>query len=349
MRRNRRNPSSDITDTLAFRRWFGKSVVVDEESKPQPVYHITTGDFDTFVPGGPDPLVSGRAIWLTPYPHKIPAGHSVGWEGNYRQGTRVLPLYAKIERPLYITDGDEAAFARQKFTDTSRGSAFPLYITEEELAKVKKAGYDGIIYAHWSSAEGFDFKTGRGVEIIVFEPTQVKSATANAGTFDPEDPSILRNPRRSHRRNPLGVQLEAGHPRLRPAQAFIDEWHARDMDRVFEEMGARVDVSVGSSNDPDVVNLDSLEATTYRKGAGSRALRALLDLTDKHNLGVRLTAEPFSFAYPAPADLISRDDLIRFYTRFGFRHDDAAESEEWDEPEEGYYPMFRAPPSWWTR
>jgi len=161
-------------------------------------------------------------------------------------------------------------------------------------------------------------------------------------------PRRRRNPAALVRNNPLGVQLGEGHPRLRYAQAFIDEWYARDMDKVFADMGARVDVSVGSGDDPQVVNLDSLEAITYRKGSGSRALRALLDLTDKHSLGVSLTAQPFSFAFPPSADLISADDLVRFYKRFGFEHDDRAGS-DWDEPEEGYYPMFRVPPSWWKK
>lgn len=34
--------------TKAFKRWFGKSKVVDEDGEPLMVYHGTTGDFDTF-------------------------------------------------------------------------------------------------------------------------------------------------------------------------------------------------------------------------------------------------------------------------------------------------------------
>jgi hypothetical protein len=338
MRLTRRNPSSDVTNSLAFRRWFGKSKVVDEDGAPLVVYHGTAADFDQFSPerigsnfsisrGGFFFVSSEEAAWNY-------AEDAADEQEEIELEPRVFSVYLALENPL-ILKASHDRWPDMYFDDNA----------DAILRRAHRGNHDGVIV---HGIDPYSDNEPRSI-YIAFEPTQIKSATANAGTFDPEDPSILRNPRRSHRRNPLGVQLEAGHPRLRPAQAFIDEWHARDMDRVFEEMGARVDVSVGSSNDPDVVNLDSLEATTYRKGAGSRALRALLDLTDKHNLGVRLTAEPFSFAYPAPADLISRDALIRFYTRFGFRHDDAAESEEWDEPEEGYYPMFRAPPSWWTR
>jgi GNAT superfamily N-acetyltransferase len=48
MPRTRRNASSDVTDSPAFRRWFGKSVVVDEDGAPLVVYHGTSADFETF-------------------------------------------------------------------------------------------------------------------------------------------------------------------------------------------------------------------------------------------------------------------------------------------------------------
>jgi len=150
------------------------------------------------------------------------------------------------------------------------------------------------------------------------------------------------NPRPRLRRNALGVQLRKGHPQLRRTKAFVQEWNDLDMDRVFSDMGARVDVSVGSGDAHDAVSLDSLEALTYRKGAGSRALRALLDLTDKHGLTVTLTAEPFSFG--DGTNLISRSDLVRFYERFGFGFDEREGSPEWFEDEDGgYYPMVRYP------
>jgi hypothetical protein len=42
--------SGKPTTTKAFKAWFGKSKVVDEDGKPRVVYHGTTGDFDTFDP-----------------------------------------------------------------------------------------------------------------------------------------------------------------------------------------------------------------------------------------------------------------------------------------------------------
>jgi hypothetical protein len=86
-------------------------------------------------------------------------------------------------------------------------------------------------------------------------------------------------------------------------------------------------VSVGSHKDDDVVSLDSLEAFSFGKGAGTRALKELLALTDKHNLGVSLTAEPFNSS-------MSKSDLVRFYERFGFEHDHLTGSDS-DDPVRG--------------
>ena len=47
-------------------------------------------------------------------------------------------------------------------------------------------GYDGIVYENTYE--------GPGDSWIVFRPTQIKSATSNIGTWDPDDPDIRRNP-----------------------------------------------------------------------------------------------------------------------------------------------------------
>ena len=39
---------TDQTQTEAFKKWFGKSAVVDAEGKPLVVYHGTARDFNAF-------------------------------------------------------------------------------------------------------------------------------------------------------------------------------------------------------------------------------------------------------------------------------------------------------------
>jgi hypothetical protein len=64
------------------------------------------------------------------------------------------------------------------------------YELEDLLRYTRKAGYDGVFVTNGEEVE----------EILVFDPRQVKSATANVGTFDPADPDIRRNPRSRTRR-----------------------------------------------------------------------------------------------------------------------------------------------------
>jgi len=69
--------------------------------------------------------------------------------------------------------------------------------TNELLEAASLLGFDGIIVKRvWDLAGD----NRRGAELsttyAVSDPTQVKSANMNAGTFDPTDRSILRNPAR---------------------------------------------------------------------------------------------------------------------------------------------------------
>lgn len=59
----------------------------------------------------------------------------------------------------------------EKYADVS-------FIPKSVVDKLKSMGYDSMIY-------------NGGVEVVVFDPTQVKSAIGNRGTFDPNDANIL--------------------------------------------------------------------------------------------------------------------------------------------------------------
>jgi GNAT superfamily N-acetyltransferase len=148
---------------------------------------------------------------------------------------------------------------------------------------------------------------------------------------------LVRPPRRVVRRNGLGMERSVTPS---PAvAAFVKEWNARDMDTVFADMGVRVDVGLEGG---DYIELEMIEALRPGRGNGGRALRALLDLVDKHNLGVTLTAMPFH-RYDAEGNpLPGLDDLVRIYQRFGFRLEEGLEDEDEDEEPESYY-MARPP------
>lgn len=148
----------DQTQTPAFKRWFGDSKVVDENGDPLVVYHGTQASFEVFDPGmsrsGDRSRIDKAGVYLSP---------DKNFASNY--GSRVLPVFVRIERPLIVPSDD--------FPGLSSG-----HLTSEDAAEIEKAGFDGVV---------------SGREIVAFRPEQIKSATANRGTFDPTDPNIMRS------------------------------------------------------------------------------------------------------------------------------------------------------------
>lgn len=153
---------SDLTQTEAFKRWFGESKVVDEDGKPLVVYHGTNVDFSEFsIPRNSVGIWLGRdADSASRYAHI-----KGRWTGG---GDVVMPAYASIKNPASYDMMDQLNADARNLGKSSQ------WVREELQAK----GYDGV-------------KVDDGYAYIAFESTQIKSATGNRGTFDPYDPNIL--------------------------------------------------------------------------------------------------------------------------------------------------------------
>lgn len=183
-------PPSELALDPNFRRWFGNSKTRDEYGEPQMFYHATPNDFSVFKPGGPDPEVSGNAIWLSPYAEYQAAYHNIGARGGgFREGTNVMPLYARMENPLLLDDPEMVGWARDVFAGGS--NQFPQLMPQKWVDDVRSEGYDGVIYKRppIKDVSGNEYPSD---EYIVFDPLQVKSATGNRGTYDPNDPDIRK-------------------------------------------------------------------------------------------------------------------------------------------------------------
>ena len=144
-----------------FKRWFGDSKVVDENGEPLVVYHGTDQEFDTF----DAEQVSGGALGDGFY-FAEDLGEA---ESN---GENIMPVYLSIQNPLVLS----------KLSEVERQTWNKLFEEEPAIAQEKaiEGGYDGVLD---------DVYTDRNW--VAFEPTQVKSAVGNRGTFDPNDPNIL--------------------------------------------------------------------------------------------------------------------------------------------------------------
>jgi len=178
--------------TPEFKNWFGESKVVDTEGKPLTVYHGTDADFTSFKQAKEGYF--GKGIYLTPNPDTASGYAASSAGGDTRgEGGNVMPLYASIKNPMSVVDdgftilgpievlkklgySEDKALALFEKAMESKGN-----LTGELQTKLKLQGYDGIITNN---------PDGTIREIVAFNPEQVKSATANKGTFDPLNKDI---------------------------------------------------------------------------------------------------------------------------------------------------------------
>jgi len=161
-------------ETPEFKQWFGDSKVVDEDGKPLVVYHGTNKKFTVF---------EGDTGYYTTKNIEDAEGYSMQRHRKFKllgeQGrkddlfdkigeaitkakSRVMPVYVKMDNPLYIKKGQVGVHVK---------------LTPEDIKEFKSQGYDGIIY-------------NDGEEIVAFDANQIKSATGNIGTYSKESPDI---------------------------------------------------------------------------------------------------------------------------------------------------------------
>ena len=181
---------SKQTDTPEFKKYFGKSKVVDEKGEPLVVYHGTNAfeDFDEFDVGEPNAgerrdIGVGYFFARSKTEAEEFTKESDGFFGKkdkYYRNARLVPVYLSINTPKIFNTQAEYFEAVDDASYHKDGQGVGLYndLTED--------GFDGIII------KDSQFENGEGGPwYIAFEPTQIKSAIGNKGTFDPNDPNIL--------------------------------------------------------------------------------------------------------------------------------------------------------------
>ena len=195
------------TNSKAFRDWFGDSAVVDKGGKPLVVYH--GGSFDENQ-GSPF-RIPGEGVFF--------AGDK-GLAEKYGRSGRVTEGFLKIENPFTpeSLDGapppgwlrewisfwreDEGWVDRQTGEELDDSGVLDLIANTElynyesdgsgerwhDLLGTAREHHDGFIGK--DPTEGLDDYGEPGTVYVVFDPTQIKSATGNRGTFDPTNPDI---------------------------------------------------------------------------------------------------------------------------------------------------------------
>ena len=136
-------------DTPNFKRWFGKSKVVDEQGLPMVMYHGTArGGFTVFdrlkTLGWRQASMDTVGSWFSNNPSDSDGAGAYGATGGVG-GDTIYPVYLSIQNPKFyrtfrefLREMHAAAGRSMPESGAGRGS------TEELRAKLKAEGYDGI-------------------------------------------------------------------------------------------------------------------------------------------------------------------------------------------------------------
>ena len=211
-----------VTDSPAFKKWFGGSKVVDESGEPLVVYHGTTASFDEFSRasrGRQTEAPSSKMAFFFSKEPETAEGYTDLGAGRLADQlkAKVDAAEKKAQRSGKNSDWDIYADLVQKYEEaeadnrTSRtnlgANVIPVYLAmknplvhdfrgseyrEESYAdlirEAKAEGHDGVIFKN--TYDPGTFQHVKTDVYAVFSPTQIKSATGNRGTFDPNDPNI---------------------------------------------------------------------------------------------------------------------------------------------------------------
>jgi hypothetical protein len=165
------------TTTPEFKQFFKDSKVVDENGQPAVVYHGTGGDFSAFQ------LKSSMTLKGVFFAGNIEIANRYA----DREGGNVMPAYVALQNPATEED------MRRVF---DKLPASQVRTAAQRTSALKKAGYDGAIYDFSGTEPNYYY--------VAFNPTQIKSATGNVGTFDVTNPDI----RFSKQQGDIGAALE---------------------------------------------------------------------------------------------------------------------------------------------
>lgn len=203
-------PKAPPTESAAFKKWFGDSKVVDADGKPLVMYHGTNKteggkaftSFDTY---GSNYGLMGLGAYFTADP-KVASSYTEKGKG---ESPTVYPVYLSIKNPIDMDAEADPAMWKSQFDgieeyheggktneswyraaeDLLRDQQMPGWEGAEIMQDgLRNMGFDGVTHIGGGRVKG---DGTRHRVFIAFDPTQIKSATGNAGTYSTENPSIF--------------------------------------------------------------------------------------------------------------------------------------------------------------
>lgn len=179
-------------NSKSFKKWFGKSKVIDKKGNPKVMYHGTSAKFHTFR------TTSELGIHVG----DLEAARTIN---NYKSGSLIMSLYVRSEKPLRMEDilvfdpqdiipalvehnkipqdvTDRLQYQYKQLLDIELDSAKAIKRSEREELRlmeniqdeIKGLGFDSIVYKNQ--------REGNADSYILFDANQVKSIY-NKGTW----------------------------------------------------------------------------------------------------------------------------------------------------------------------
>lgn len=215
-----------VADTFdkqkAFYDWFGKSAVVDDKGRPLTMYHGTSNaGFDSFDTYASNYGLMGMGGYFTADPN-VASSYTAKGRGD---APGVYKTYLSIKHPIdmdgpadaekwkaqfdgiehYHEGGDKNESWYRAAEDMMADQEMPKWEGAEAMQDgLRGMGYDGITHVGGGRVAA---DSVRHRVYVAFDPEQVKSATGNAGSFDPKNADIRYSSERDERQPMFYSQL----------------------------------------------------------------------------------------------------------------------------------------------
>lgn len=189
-----------LVRTHAFKSWFGEwdkptengsslsSQVIDENGEPLVVFHGTTNDNVTRTWNPKNHTYDTSHEPFTVFERNPDGIRNTGhFFSSYQQnafdyGYNTYDVFLNLRNPLVI-DAQGSSYVAITHNGEERD-------TYGWAAFAETSGYDGVIFRNVIDGVGYGAMQTPGTDYVAFGANQIKSATANIGTFSPDNDDI---------------------------------------------------------------------------------------------------------------------------------------------------------------
>lgn len=182
------------TETEAFKRWFGKSKVVNPDGTPKVMYHGTpNGTFTVFKEWQ---YFTDNKAYADIYQNQ--GASSSGYKSTAQKPT-TYAVYLKAEKPFDTRNAKERRiFMTEFYRKWGNGTplsdrGLPDWTDADDLIEFfeeNEYDYDSIVLDEGGTGGYGEEVKDRGISWVIKDSKQIKSATDNVGTFSPDEPDI---------------------------------------------------------------------------------------------------------------------------------------------------------------